>query len=190
MFCGNCGGKSVEGDRFCGTCGQAQRSTMASEFVSAARGPISGPLLNLNDADPAFLETERAKNKAKNHLEQSSVRASTPPWGAIGTAVMVTLLIIWLIFKVGPPIVNLVSNGGTTSAQSTAEREANQAGQSDGSQLRQNMDDAIAKDFCVRTGDTNRDWQQSSNSLTDEQADSLIGPYVEGCMQGYKDSRR
>jgi hypothetical protein len=33
MFCGNCGSKAVEGDRFCVTCGQAPRPASASQSV-------------------------------------------------------------------------------------------------------------------------------------------------------------
>jgi hypothetical protein len=35
MFCGNCGSKTLVGDRFCSTCGQAQRSPSASESDAA-----------------------------------------------------------------------------------------------------------------------------------------------------------
>jgi hypothetical protein len=34
MFCGNCGSKTLVGDRFCNTCGQAQRSPSATESVA------------------------------------------------------------------------------------------------------------------------------------------------------------
>jgi phage tail sheath gpL-like len=35
MFCGNCGSKTLVGDRFCSTCGQAQRPASASESDAA-----------------------------------------------------------------------------------------------------------------------------------------------------------
>jgi hypothetical protein len=34
MFCGNCGSKAVEGDRFCVACGRAQRSSPSSESIA------------------------------------------------------------------------------------------------------------------------------------------------------------
>jgi len=34
MFCGNCGSKTLVGDRFCSTCGQARRPPSATESVA------------------------------------------------------------------------------------------------------------------------------------------------------------
>ena len=124
---------------------------------------------------------QQKKNRAKVSIK------TWPPRAGLIVAGIAMIVIAFTIFR---PNVNLVFRSTTTSAQSAAELEAHQAGQSDGSQLVQNMDDALAKDFCVRTGGSNRDWQQSSNHLTDAQANSLVQPYVDGCMQGYHDSRR
>jgi hypothetical protein len=39
MFCGNCGSKAVEGDRFCVTCGQAPRPASESVAVLVQENP-------------------------------------------------------------------------------------------------------------------------------------------------------
>lgn len=44
MFCGNCGSKAVEGNRFCSTCGQAQRPASASESDVAEAVESSPPV--------------------------------------------------------------------------------------------------------------------------------------------------
>lgn len=41
MFCGNCGSKTVESNRFCIACGQAQRSEQVRESVAV---PVNVPL--------------------------------------------------------------------------------------------------------------------------------------------------
>ena len=43
MFCGNCGKKTIEGNRFCGTCGQEQRCESVSEAVEGASAAMKSP---------------------------------------------------------------------------------------------------------------------------------------------------
>src|ERR1035437_5078678 len=44
MFCGNCGSKAVEGNRFCSTCGQALRPASASESGAAEAVEYTPPV--------------------------------------------------------------------------------------------------------------------------------------------------
>jgi len=158
--------------------------------VSSTNTRLAGQSSGRTISDPGVLESTRTKNATENPPVHSSIKTWRPTSDQIAKMVVVIVIVTWLSFKVGLPIVNFVLHQGTTTAQSTAEREANQAGQSDGSQLKQNMDDGVAKDFCVSMSDSNRLAEQMNNGLTDTQGESLVQPYIDGCMQGYKDSRR
>lgn len=52
MFCGNCGDKSLDGDRYCIRCGREQSSTSASQ-------PLATPVLERPEPARLLPQTKR-----------------------------------------------------------------------------------------------------------------------------------
>jgi len=93
MFCGNCGSRTIAGDRFCGTCGRAHRWLSASQSAAVSvlledsktpsRDPIAGKVVgdspstdqNASYVVPAAMPGERPPSYCRHsHSERTLLR--------------------------------------------------------------------------------------------------------------------
>lgn len=73
MFCGHCGTRNVEGNRFCVACGQAQQPAAASEPV-----PVPVPVLVLEQPPITTQEPTKTQAVQSPPLTDQTVSASAP----------------------------------------------------------------------------------------------------------------